>query len=344
MILIENIYILCVLDVWIAGCTSGLKAFNIQNNKLLHIANIVNVIGIAIAKTFPKSILISENGKKLLQCDLKHLETRANATVCLNTGIDYIELNLPFVKEHVHGEMWRFVKIFDNMDREQEISEPTAIAATQTQIIILRYDIENKHFKAIRSLDTAIPVQSVYFTPFTAIVSSDKFFEIDLNTLISEEFLDMSDGRLSSTLNASPMNTFQVNPQEYLMCFKEFGIFVNEYGCLTRSMEVKWSEQCPNAFAYRAPVLYIFSEDGIQFLRIDNSYPNVPDNDDGDRSGKTISCLTIKNAQFGANCEKSGIYIMSEINSDSKTQQIVRIDGAKALDIGNRFDSVETLN
>lgn len=326
-----------------AGCASGLKAFNIQKNRLVHIANIANVTGITIATTFPKSVLISENGKKLLQCDLRHLETRANATVCLNTGMDYIELNLPFVKQDVHSEMWRFVKIFDNMDREQEISEPTAIAATQTQIVILRYDIENKHFKAIRSLDTAIPVQSVYFTPFTAIVSSDKFFEIDLNTLISEEFLDMSDMRMSCTLNSIPMNTFQINPQEYLMCFKEFGIFVNEFGCLTRQMELKWSEQSPKAFAYRAPVLYIFSEHGIQFLRIHNSHTNVLDND-GDRSGKTVSFLTTKYAKFGANCEKYGIYIISEIDVNSKTQQIVRIDGAKALDIDKRFDAIETLD
>lgn len=303
---------------------------------MIHIANIANVTGIAIAKTFPKSVLISDNGEKLLQCDLRHLETRANATVCLNTGIDYIELNFPFMKERIYSEMWRFVKIFDNVDRVQEISEPTAIAATQTQIVILRYDVEDKHFKAIRSLDTAIPVQSVYFTPFTAIVSSDKFFEIDLNTLISEEFLDMSDARLSFTMNSSPMNTFQVNPQEYLMCFKAFGIFVNEFGCLTRPMELKWLEQLPKAFAFRAPILYIFTEDGIQFLRIHDSYPSIlgDHNNDGVPSEKTVSFLTTKNAKFGANCEKCGIYVISEINIDSKARQIVHIDGAKALDIG----------
>lgn len=327
----------------ITGCASGLKSFNIENKKLVHIANISNITGIAIAATFPKSILISENGKKLLQCDFRQLETRAKATVCLNTGMDYIELNLPFVKENMHSnEAWRFVKIFDNMDREQEISEPTAIAATQTQIIILRYDIDNNYFKAIRSLDTAMPVQSVYFTPFTAIVSSDKFFEIDLNTLISEEFI--SEDFWSHTLSSSPMNTFQVNSQEYLMCFKDFGIFVNEFGGLTRPTELKWSKESPKTFAYRAPILYIFTEDEIQFLRIYKSYTNQLGNDD-DQSGKITSqtFINVKNAKFGANCNKYGVYIITENDIDSETQQIVQIDGRKVLGINERFDSVETM-
>lgn len=341
--------------ILISGCASGLKAFNCKNKKLIHIANINNITGIAITIKFPKSILISEQGKNLLQCDLRHLETRAKASVCLNTGIDYIELNLPFVKENSSSssssDVWRFVKIFDNMNRDQEISEPIAIAATHTQIIILQYDIEDNYFKALRSLDTATPVQSVYFTPFTAIVSSDKFFEIDLNTLISEEFLDMSDTSLIHTLASNPMNTFQINTQEYLMCFKDFGIFVSEFGCRTRPTELKWLKNSSKSFAYRAPILYIFSEDGIQLMHIHKSYTNElsinsSSESENDDSRKPIAqtFINAQNAQFGANCDKYGIYILSSANIDSRTKQIVRIDGKKVLHIDEPYDSTETLN
>lgn len=329
----------------ITGCASGLKAFNIESKKIIHIANVEYVINMAIVPQFPKSILISESGKKLVQCDLRHLKTRASASVCLNTGMDYIELNLSF---NIRGnDLWRFAKIFDNTERDENISEPTAIAATHTQIVILLYDFENQYFKAIRSLDTATPVQSIYFTPFTAIVSSDKFFEIDLSTLISEEFLDMSDTNLLSTLGSCPLNTFAVSPQEYLMCFKDFGIFVNEFGCRTRSTELKWLTDTPREFAYRSPILYVFSEEGIQLIRIHKSHIDCELEmfDTASQSGKSISRSFIKstNAVFASNFDKYGIYIISSVNSNVPTKQIVRIDGLKALNF-EHFDSMNPLN
>lgn len=332
------------------GCDSGLKAFNINSKKLIHIANVDDVVDIAIVPTFPKSILISENGMKLLQCDLKHLQTRANASVCLNTGMDYIDLNLAFIMENNRRkDVWRFVKVFDNTERDQEMSEPIAIAATNTQIVILRYDVENKYFKAIRSLDTATPVQSIYFTPFTAIVSSDKFFEIDLKTLISEEFLDLSDVSLAHTLGSNPLNMFAISKQEYLMCFRNFGIFVNEFGCRTRSTDLEWLKSLPKSFAYRAPILYIFHEDGIQVMHISKSKANIKefDNDeiDHDQHVKSQSFIDAKNAQFGANWSKYGLYILSTANHVSdNAKQIVQVDGAKALQHFERFVSLESLN
>lgn len=294
-------------------------------------ANIDYVINMAIIPMFPKSILISENGKRLLQCDLMHLQTRANASVCLNTGMDCIELNLLFSRD---SDLWRFIRIFDNTDRDQNILETTAIAATYTQIVILRYDFENQYFKAISSLDTAAPIQSIHFTPFTAIVSSDKFFEIDLNTLISEEFLDTSDASLSNTYNACPLNAFAVNTQEYLMCFKDFGVFVNEFGCRTRSNDLKWSKKQAKAFAYRAPVLYVFSEDGIQLIHIHES------DADGPKIGQFISqtFINVKNAAFGSNFNKFGVYILSSAKLEgikSSHKQILRIDSAKAINDKN---------
>lgn len=339
-----------VLVILISGCDSGLKSFNVSTHKMIHIANINTVVDIAIAPAFPKSILISENGKQLLQCDLEHLKTRAKASVCLNTGLDYLTLDLPFVQPTpLNTDCWRFVKIFDNNERAQEI-KPIAIAATHSQIVILQYDVDNKHFKAVRSLDTATPVKSVYFTPYTAIVSSDKFFEIDLDTLVSEEFLDSSDKSLLHTLKSKPFNTFSINSQEYLMCFNDFGIFVNEFGCRTRPTELKWSN-IPNGFVYRAPILYIFSEAGIQLMRIHKSYTNQlncddtdDDNEDDDeRNGQSRlqQFIDVKYTEFGANCEKYGIYTISKCDTGGK--QIIRIDGIKVLRACDRFDSMETI-
>lgn len=300
----------------------------------------------AIVPIFPKSLLISENGAQLLQCDLRHLQTRAKAAVCLNTGLDYIELDLPFMQENKRKDLWRFVNIFDNNDRKQESdAEVVAIAATHTKIIILRYDIEDNYFKAIRSMDTANPIQSVYFTPFTAIVSSDKYFEIDLSSLISEEFLDLSDESLLCTTASRPMNMFSINSQEYLMCFEDFGIFVNEFGCRTRSQDIKWLQKSPTAFAYRSPVLYIFSQDGIQMMLIRKSH--IDDNNTHDNQEKSHKMLSIENTRFGTYYDRHGVYTLSSNKSHSNSSQVIRIDSRKIFNIDDfdfDLDSLQSEN
>lgn len=312
-------------------------------------ANIDDVIDIAIVPTFPKSFLISSNGKQLLQCDLRHLQTRSKASVCLNTGLDFIELDLPFVKANSH-DFWRFVKIFDNTDRNQEISDPIAIAATQTQIVILRYDIENKYFKAVRSLDTAKPVQSIYFTPCTAIVSSDKFFEIDLQSLKPEEFLDESDQSVLHALASKPMHTFAINQEEFLLCFKEFGIYVDEFGRRTRPNDVKWM-RIPTEFEYRAPILFIASDDGVQMMRIHKSFTNELDEESNDEK-LLQTFISANNVRLAAHAGKYGVLALTSTESTipsttsrstyAVAQQLVRFDGTKALR-NALSDSIETI-
>lgn len=323
-----------------------------HSKNLVHIANIDNVINISVNVAFPKALLISENGKKLLQCDLRHLQSRSKANVCLNTGLDYIELDLPFVKENIN-DSWRFVTIYNNTECGQEISEPIAIAAAKTQIVILRYSIEQKFFKAICSLDTATPVQSVYFTPHTAIVSSDKFFEINLKTLTPNEFLDLSDPSLLHTVSSEPFDTFAVNQQEYLMCFKEFGVFVNRSGYRTRPNDIKWlDDESPIAFTYRAPILYIFYDNGVQIMRIHKSFTNELDDEQTDEKYlrhfmNENHFINANDVRFGTNYGKYGVYMFTSItpkptNRRSGNQQIVRIDGTKALR-NTLTDSMETI-
>lgn len=319
----------------------------------MHVANIDNVINIAVVPTFPKSLLISDNGKKLLQCDYRQLQTRTNATVCLNTGLDFIELTLSDKRIDNSYDQWRFVKIYDNVERDEDIPEPIAIAATQTQIVIWRYNVNYKKFQAIHSLDTAEPVQSVNFTSkLTAIVSSNKFFEIDLaslaqNRLEYEEFCDESDESLIQTFASSPLDSFDINDYEYLLCYKDFGIFVDEYGRRSRSNDIKWLHNSPTAFAYRAPILFVFSQMGIQMIRIKKQFNNDTDTDDeqcaDEKSLQTF--INATNVRFGTKCGKYGVYALTSPNHTSNrmaAQHVIRVDGTKALRNALN-DSLETI-
>lgn len=309
----------------------------------MHVANIENVINIAISPLSQKALLISENGRKLLQCDVRHLQSRVKASVCLNTGLEYIELTL---QDNI-TDAWRFARIYDNVEQSREIGEPIAIVAAETQIAVLRYNNEKKYFEAITIMDTAEPVRSIHFTPTTAIVSSDKYFEIDLKSLQPEEFLDMNDSTLAHTRKSRPFDVFTVTRQELLICFDDFGVFVDKCGFRARPNDVKWNTCNPTAFAYRAPILYVFSGEGIEMVRIHKSYTNELETDaeQNDANDTLKTRINANNVQFGGSYGKYGVYVLATARDEPKrdgNQQIVRIDGTKALR-NTLTDSMETI-
>lgn len=301
------------------------------------------MISIATSPVSQKALLISENGRKLLQCDVRQLQSRCKASVCLNTGLEYIELDL----QENFSDLWRFARIYDNTEHNREIDEPIAIVAAQTQIAVLHYNTEFKHFQAKTIMDTRQPVRSIHFTPTTAIVSSEKFFEIDLKSLQPDEFLDMSVSSMPHIKKSRPFDVFAITRQEYLVCFEDFGVFVDQTGCQSRTNDVKWSTCSPTAFTYRAPILYVFSNDSIEMIRIHKSFTNELETD-AEQNGANGTLQTIINAnnvEFGANHGKYGVYVLTTAREEPKregNQQIVRVDGTKALR-NTLTDSMETI-
>lgn len=196
-------------------------------------------------------------------------------------------------------------------------------------------------------MDSAEPVRSIHFTATTAIVSSDKYFEIDLKSLQPDEFLDMSDPTLSHTTKSRPFDVFAVTGQEYLVCFEDFGVFVDKCGFRTRPHDVKWTTCSPVAFAYRAPILYVLSSDAVQMIRVHKSYTNELETDAESNAVHDAlqTVIGAHNVRFGAPYGKYGVYVLSTARDEPKrdgNQQIVRIDGTKALR-NTLNDSMETI-
>lgn len=75
----------------------------------------------------------------------------------------------------------------------------------------------------------------IFTSKLSAIVSSKKFFEIDLMNLSQNE----CDKTLAHTYKSKPFNSFGINGYEYLLCFEDFGVFVDEYGRRSRSNDIK---------------------------------------------------------------------------------------------------------
>lgn len=303
------------------GTASGLVSYNMQTQKLVHISGLDSINAIAINPLFPKCILVgSEAGKVgLYQCDVRHLQARAQASACLNPTLEWVKLDVGSPAD------WHYVKIFANKDHN-----PAAIAGNSSSIKILSFDIGvNRFIDTRRGFDTKIPISSVMFSEYTAIVSSHKFFEIDLKSFEYEEFLDLSDSSISLNRYSKPMAAFKINKQEYLLCFQSFGLFTDEYGCRSRVDDIIWSNS-PTGFIYKDPVLFVCGSHNVQVMRISKSNSSqMQQGDDAMTDDKSHAFVMLNEPKFVGESKKLGAFVLT--NTNDRSNDVVLIEGVKAL-------------
>ncbi|XP_017844328.2 citron Rho-interacting kinase [Drosophila busckii] len=254
--------------VLLLGCSNGLFAYNVSAQRLLHIAGIESVSHVSVSKSLSKAIMVGATGEKLYQCDYRQLESRCQSSIeCQKPTLETSVIELPFANRTA-TEKWKLVQISNESDNALD---SVAIAATSTRIVILKYDLKLHKFKPVRALDTATPVTSIFYTRHSAIVSSDKFYEIDMDNYAAEEFVDLSDKSLQHTSNCQPFVAVRISRQEILLCFAECGVFVDEFGCRSRPYDLNWV-YAPTGFIYREPFLYVSHYHYVQVIRLHRSY------------------------------------------------------------------------
>ena len=210
--------------------------------------------------------MIGDDGENLYECDIRMLMNKSRSSGMLEPKLNIQPIDLSIANRCV-DEKFHKVELHGT---SEHLNEAIAIAATNSRMVILKYDAKMGRFKPVRSLDTACPIKAILFTQHSAIVACDKFFEVDLNSFIAEEFLDMSDQSLRPTRNSRPMNVFRINSREFLLCFHDYGFFVDEYGLRAREENLEWLH-APKEFFYKNFLLFIIHEEMVQILRINNS-------------------------------------------------------------------------
>ncbi|EAT36011.1 AAEL011879-PA [Aedes aegypti] len=332
-------------NVVLLGCDNGLFSYNTDSSELVQIRGISNVKSFTISQHIPKAIIIGNDGEYLYQCDLRHLHSRAQASSCLSPKLETFVLDLS-IANRTHSERWHLVRMMDDPSCQQ-LSDVIAIAATSSRIVILKFDTSLGRFKPVRGLDTVLPVTSVLFTKHTAIVSSDKFFEIDLGTYGAEEFLDMSDSSLRDIRSCSPMAAFKVNSQEFLLCFKEVGIFVDEYGCRSRPDNINWLQE-PLDFRYRESCLFIAHSDCVQVMYVSKSYTKEIERKESSEERRAFVNLNSPQLLAFLDFARTSIYVACDCGPE-KEQEIIMLDGYKALQttspcISNSMETLSSLS
>ncbi|XP_017043153.1 citron rho-interacting kinase isoform X2 [Drosophila ficusphila] len=255
-------------QILLLGCNTGLYAYHLDSQRLVHISGIESVSCMSICKRLAKAIMVETVGEKLYQCDYRQLESRCQSSnPCHKPVLETSAIELP-IANRTSSEKWKLVLI---SDEAENALDSVAIAATSTRIVILKYDLKMHMFKPVRALDTATPVTSIFFTRHSAIVSSDKFYEIDLDNYAAEEFVDLSDKSMESTAKCQPLTAVRISRQEYLLCFAECGVFVDEFGCRSRPYDLNWV-YAPTGFVYREPFLFIAHYQSVQIVRLHRSF------------------------------------------------------------------------
>ncbi|XP_055535356.1 citron Rho-interacting kinase [Wyeomyia smithii] len=330
-------------NVVLLACDSGLYSYNVETCESVQIKGILNLKSFAISQHIPKAIIIGNDGEYLYQCDVRHLQSRAQASSCLSPKLETFVLDLS-IANRTHNERWHLVRIMD--DGSQQLSDAVAIAATSSRIVILKFDVNLGRFKPVRGLDTVLPVTSVLFTKHTAIVSSDKFFEIDLRSYGAEEFLDMSDTSLKDIRTCSPMAAFKVNSQEFLLCFKEVGIFVDEFGCRSRPDNINWLQE-PLDFKYRESCLFMAHSDCVQVMYVSKSYTKELERREAADERRAFVNLNSPRLLSFLDFARTSIYVACECGPE-REKEIIKLDGYKALQtttpgIGSSMETLSSL-
>lgn len=311
-------------DTKLFGTDQGLHS--LYNNQFLRIAGPTHVYQIRLLPTIKLVLMIADVNRYIIGSYAKHIANLTQCSPCSSPTLMFKTLNVLNMNGFHLFEASDFVNTF------------IVVAATAKQIVILVYEQTTGDFKCIRSLDTAEPTSCFLFTEHSLIVGANKFFEIDLITLEADEYLDASDPKLHQAIMCYKMRSFPMavmrvskDPIEYLLCFHEFGIFVDEFGRCSRSTEMKWN-RLPFAFFFYAPYLYIVHFSRVEVIKVTSSTCVMSDSVESLLNVDSFN-ITLNNPKYLGHGKK-GIYV--------STQGMVKYLLAESIDPDSVSLSTET--
>uniref|UniRef100_A0A8C2Z1P7 non-specific serine/threonine protein kinase n=1 Tax=Cyclopterus lumpus TaxID=8103 RepID=A0A8C2Z1P7_CYCLU len=250
-------------QIVLVGSEEGLYALNVIKNSLTHIPGMTSVFQIQILKDLDKLLMITGEERALCLVEIKKVKQSLSQSHLPAQP----DLN-PFIFETVKG-----CHLFSS----GKIDNGTCIcAAMPNKITILRHNESLNKFCIRKEIETSEPCSCIHFTGYSVIIGTNKFYEIEMKQYVLEEFLDKNDVTLASAVFAASSHSFPISiiqvttaPQkdEYLLCFHEFGVFVDTYGRRNRSEDIKWS-RLPLSFAYREPYLFVTYFNSLDVIEI----------------------------------------------------------------------------
>ncbi|KAM4616310.1 citron Rho-interacting kinase [Polymixia lowei] len=250
-------------QIVLVGSEEGLYALNVIKNSLTHIPGLGSVFQIHIIKEQEKLLMIVGDERALCLVEIKKVKQSLAQSHLPNQS----EL-APYIFETVKGCHLFSAGRIDN--------GPCICAAMPNKITVLRYNDNLNKFCIRKEIETLEPCSCIHLTSYSIIIGTNKFYEIEMKQFVLEEFLDKNDVSLASAVFAASSHSFPISimqvassmqKEEYLLCFHEFGVFVDAYGRRSRTEDIKWS-RLPLAFAYREPYLFVTYFNSLDVIEV----------------------------------------------------------------------------
>ncbi|XP_077943406.1 citron Rho-interacting kinase isoform X6 [Gasterosteus aculeatus] len=250
-------------QIVMVGSEEGLYALNVIKNSLTHIPGLGSVFQIHIIKEQEKLLMIVGDERALCLVEIK----RVKQSLAQSHLPSQSEL-APYIFETVKGCHLFAAGRIDN--------GPCICAAMPNKITILRYNENLNKYCIRKEIETLEPCSCIHLTSYSIIIGTNKFYEIEMKQFVLEEFLDKNDVSLVSAVFAASSHSFPIaimqvassmQKEEYLLCFHEFGVFVDTYGRRSRTEDIKWS-RLPLSFAYREPYLFVTYINSLDVIEV----------------------------------------------------------------------------
>ncbi|XP_062854955.1 citron Rho-interacting kinase isoform X2 [Trichomycterus rosablanca] len=250
-------------QIVLVGSEEGLYALNVIKNSLTHISGLGSVFQIYIIKEHDKLLMIVGDERALCLVEIKKVKQSLS-----QSHLPTLPEIVPYIFETVKG---------CHLFAAGRIENSSCIcAAMPNKITILRYNDNLSKFCIRKEIETLEPCSCIHFTSYSIIIGTNKFYEIEMKQYVLEEFLDKNDVSLASAMFTTSSYSFPIaimqisstaQKEEYLLCFHEFGIFVDAYGRRSRPDELKWS-RLPLTFAFREPYLFVTYFNSLDVIEI----------------------------------------------------------------------------
>jgi len=219
-------------------------------------------------------IMIAGKDRHLCSVDLKLVMSRARQT---NSTVPLNALTPQAIEKITNCHLFAVGECEDNY---------FICAATPKSILLLRYNSGIGTFCTRKEIETSEPCNCIHFSKSHVIFGTGKFYSLDIKQHTVKEFLDSKDPSLAfAVYGASQLNIFPIavldvstagsNKEELLLCFNEFGVFVNSAGRNSRQKPLMWS-RLPLAFAYSEPYLFVTHFNSIDVCEIPPSTAENP--------------------------------------------------------------------
>ncbi|XP_076125913.1 citron Rho-interacting kinase [Alosa pseudoharengus] len=285
-------------QIVLVGSEEGLYALNVIKNSLTHIPGLGSVFQIHVLKEHEKLLMIVGDERALCLVEIKKVKLSLS-----QAHLPTLPELAPFIFETVKGCHLFSAGRIDNGS--------CICAAMPNKVTILRYNDNLSKFCIRKEIETLEPCSCILFTSYSIIIGTNKFYEIEMKQYVLEEFLDKNDLSLASAVFAASAHSFPISimqvssaPQkeEYLLCFHEFGVFVDSYGRRSRPDDLKWS-RAPLAFAFREPYLFVTYFNSLDVMEVLTHSPLGP---------SAWAHLDIPNPRYlGPAISSSAIYLAS---------------------------------